>query len=85
MYDGEPQTVTLRCENELMTSVVDRFGEKVKTAIAGDKYFMAEVDVSVSNTFFGWVVGFGGRMEIVAPQDVKKLYFDTLRQILGKG
>ena len=85
MYDGEPQTVTIRCENDLMKSVIDRFGEKVKTALDGNEHFTAEVPVSVSNTFFGWVVGFGGRMEIAAPQEVKKQYFATLRKILRNG
>jgi predicted DNA-binding transcriptional regulator YafY len=84
MFDGEMQTVTLKCENQLMKSVIDRFGEKVKTAIADYEHFIAEVDVSVSDTFFGWVVGFGGRMTITAPKDVKNCYFSTLRLILEK-
>ena len=84
MYDGEQQTVTIRCENDLMKSVIDRFGEKVKTALDGNEHFTAEVDVSVSNTFFGWIVGFGGRMEIIAPDDVKQQYRDTLILILEK-
>jgi predicted DNA-binding transcriptional regulator YafY len=70
MYDEERYTVTLKCENSLMKSVIDRFGVKVKTAIAGKEHFTAEVAVSVSPTFFGWVVSFGGRMRIVAPDEV---------------
>lgn len=84
MFDGEPQSVTLRCENSLMKSIIDRFGEKVKTNVYDDEHFTATVDVSVSNTFFGWIVGFGGRIEIIAPDDVKKQYFSTLRLILEK-
>ena len=56
--------------NSLMESIVDRFGERLKTAIVDDKHFSAEIEVSVSTTFFGWVVGFGGRMSMVAPNDV---------------
>ena len=84
MYDEETCTVTLRCENSLMKSVVDRFGSQVKTTVTDDRHFTAEVEVSVSPTFFGWVVGFGGKMEITAPEDVANRYHDTLRLILEK-
>ena len=85
MWGGEVlQTVRLRCENSLMKSVIDRFGEKVKTEIDGDNHFIAEVDVSVSPLFFGWLVGFSGRIEILSPVNVKERYFETLRQILEK-
>ncbi|MDR1619182.1 MAG: WYL domain-containing protein [Clostridiales bacterium] len=82
MYDEETRTVTLKCENSLMKSIVDRFGTKAKTTVVDGEYFTAEADVSVSSTFFGWVVGFGGRMEIAAPEDVKSKYFDLLRSIV---
>jgi len=84
MYDEETRTVTLRCENSLMKSIVDRFGAQVRTAITDDQHFTAEVEVSVSPTFFGWVVGFSGRINITAPEDIKKRYMDTLRLILEK-
>jgi len=83
MYDEETCIVTLKCENSLMKSIIDRFGAKVKTAIADDTHFTAEVEVSVSPTFFGWVVGFGGKMNIVAPDNVKKRYKEILRGIVS--
>ena len=82
MYDEEIRMVTLRCENSLMKSIIDRFGEKVKTKIIDKAHFFAEVEVSVSPTFFGWVVSFGGRMEIAAPDDVVEQYLNLLRGIV---
>jgi predicted DNA-binding transcriptional regulator YafY len=84
MFDEETHTVTLRCENSLMKSVIDQFGEKVKTEIADDEHFTAMVGVSVSPTFFGWIVGFGGKMEIAAPEDVQEKYTRALNGILEK-
>lgn len=83
MYDEETRTVTLKCENSLMKSIIDRFGTKVKTSVAGEKHFTAEVEVSVSPTFFGWLVGFGGKMRIAAPDDVRKKYVELLLGIVG--
>jgi len=84
MYDEETRMVTLRCENALMKTIIDRFGSQVKTTVTDSQHFTAEAEVSVSPTFFGWVTGFAGRMEITSPEDVKIRYFDTLRLILEK-
>ena len=83
MYDEEINTVKLLCENDLMKSIIDRFGEKVKTEITDDEHFTAEVEVSVSPTFFGWLVGFNGRIKPTAPDDVVKRYAETLQSILN--
>jgi predicted DNA-binding transcriptional regulator YafY len=70
MYDGELRDVTLLCENELMDSVVDRFGEDFELHMADANNFTAKVRVAASPTFYGWVFLFGGRMKITAPPDV---------------
>jgi predicted DNA-binding transcriptional regulator YafY len=84
MFDDETRIVTLRCENAVMKSIIDRFGVKTKATVVNEKRFIAEVEVSVSPTFFGWVVGFGGKMEIIAPEDVRKRYKDLLQEIITK-
>ena len=84
MYDEETRTVTLRCENSLMKTIIDRFGTSVKTKVVDDAHFTAEVEVSVSPTFFGWVVGFSGRMDIIAPDDMSGRYAKFLAEVLAK-
>jgi predicted DNA-binding transcriptional regulator YafY len=82
MFDGaEPQKVTLKCENDLMKNVIDRFGEDIETKILGDEHFLAVVEVSVSPTFFGWVFTFGGRMTITSPQSAVSEYLATVRRV----
>lgn len=77
MFTGEEKTVQLKCENELMKNIIDRFGECVEVIETDDETFTVEVKVNVSSTFFGWVLGFGGEMKIVAPEDVKEQYRET--------
>lgn len=36
--------------------------------------FLAEVEVAVSNVFFSWVFGFGGKVRIKGPAEVKEQY-----------
>ena len=79
MYDGEDCTVTLRCDNSVMKDVIDRFGEGVKTTPLDDTSFLAEVEVSVSQTFFAWVFAYAGKIKIVEPQKVKSDFQKQLK------
>lgn len=67
MYDDTIQTVTLRCENRLINSVIDRFGTRVATAPDGAEHFLATVEVALSPPFFAWVFTFGGGIQISEP------------------
>ena len=82
MYDGEPQEVELLCDNELMKSVIDKFGEGIKTERVSDEQFMATVNVSTSKTFYAWCFRFAGQMSIVSPRRVREEYMKMLKNAL---
>ncbi|MDO4860266.1 MAG: WYL domain-containing protein [Bacillota bacterium] len=68
MYDGEMVKVQIKCKNELMKYVIDRFGEGVKTRVLSDNEFTAEMEVALSPNFYAWVFRFGGAIKILAPE-----------------
>ena len=74
MFSGDEVVVDLRCDNSLMKTMVDRFGEEVKTLAYDMTSFRIITEVSASPTFFGWVFGFGGKVQILAPESVKEQY-----------
>lgn len=82
MFDGEEETVTLECENTLMKVIIDRFGEEVDTERISLDKFLANVSVSTSKTFYGWIFQFGGQIKIVAPEKVKREYIDMARAVI---
>ena len=86
MFDGdlEETTVTLRCENDLMQHVLDRFGEDTETEIADPEHFIARIRVTPSSTFFGWVMQYQGGLLIEGPEEVRAAYEGMLRDILAK-
>lgn len=71
MMAGETCTVELLCNNELMGSIIDKFGEDVKTEIVDSEHFKATVDVELSKTFYGWVFASAGSMRILSPEMAK--------------
>lgn len=74
MFPGEKVMVELRCNNSLMKTMVDRFGEDVITLAYDMTSFKVRTEVSASPTFFGWVFGFSGKVEILTPESVKEQY-----------
>ena len=85
MIGGDRKGVTLRFINPLLDTVIDRFGTKgVRYAKLDDNHFRAEVDVEISDQFFGWLLGFGKRAKIIAPQSVVDefaAYLDKIREM----
>lgn len=70
MYPDNLCTVELLCDNEVMRSVIDRFGENVRTETVDDRHFRATVEVAPSPPFFSWVFTFGGKIRIISPLTV---------------
>lgn len=80
MFPGREAVVTLKCENDLMKVIIDRFGEDVETKSIDDKRFHVKTTVSVSPTFFGRVFQFAGRVEIISPNEIVEEYQTMLRK-----
>lgn len=82
MFSGEECTVTLRCQDSLAGAIIDRFGTGVSIFPHSDGHFTCTVPVIVSANFYSWVAQFGRRMEITAPEDIRRGMKDMLMGIL---
>lgn len=80
MFAGEVKEVTLICDNDTMDSMVDRFGEKVNTETIDKDYFRLKAEVADSHVFYAWIFGFGGKVRIEAPEDMKASYKQMLKE-----
>ena len=78
MYNSEHQEVELICDNSVMDAIIDRFGDDVQTFANDMTSFRAVVNIAVSHVFFSWVFGFGGRVKIKSPEDVRSQYADMI-------
>jgi predicted DNA-binding transcriptional regulator YafY len=62
-------SVELLCENKLMKTIIDHYGESVPTRPYDEEHFAAKIEVDPSSTFYGWVFKFMGGIQIIAPQE----------------
>ena len=74
MYDGNERTVELKCNNDLMKVIIDKFGEEVEISKLDNCYFKVVIHASISPTFYGRLFTFAGRISILAPEDIKAEY-----------
>ncbi len=81
MFGGEPETVTLEGRNDLVGVVIDRFGKDTHIRKKDADHFLAEIHVSVSRQFLGWVFAIGDGLKIVAPESVVGQMRDEVRRL----
>ena len=78
MYGDEQQAVTLRCTNDVMGRVIDKFGEDIDITPVDDGHFEITESIMVGSTFFSWLFNYGGKIRIVSPESVKQAFRDML-------
>lgn len=83
MYNGQRKEVELICDNDIMDAIIDKFGKDVKVLANDMKSFRVIVNTAVGSVFYSWVFGFGGKVRIKSPDDVKMQYADMVKSAVG--
>ena len=86
MFSGEPKTVSLRFTNNLLDTMVDRFGtaSDVFYRPDDDTHFVVTTQIAISDQFFGWLCGLRKMAKIVSPPDVVSDFQKFLDDIYGR-
>ena len=83
MYGTGPEMdVILRCDDSLMSNMIDRFGEDFSFQRSDQNHFRATVHVNASDTFWGWVFEYVGRMRVEGPEEARQMYRERLMRAL---
>lgn len=80
MYGSECQEVELICDNSVIDAIIDRFGTDVTIYACDMSTFRVIVRVAVSHIFFSWIFGFGGKVKIKGPENVKEKYKEQVQK-----
>lgn len=78
MFNAEHTDVELLCDNDVIDSIIDRFGENIKITEAATENFKITVNVATSHIFYSWIFGFGGKVKILGPDAVREEYVAML-------
>ena len=78
MFNAEHTDVELLCDNDVIDSIIDRFGENIEITEAATENFKITVNVATSHIFYSWIFGFGGKVKILGPDMVREEYVAML-------
>lgn len=86
MFSGEKKRVSLRFTNNLLDTMVDRFGTGADVTYRpdGDRHFVVTTEIAISDQFYGWLCGFRKMAKIVSPTDVVSDFQNFLDDIYGR-
>lgn len=83
MFLGETQNVTFEISSDIVEVIFDKFGKNTILSPYGENYrFTAEVQIS--DSFFGWCMGLGTKIQILSPREVKGQYLQKLHNVICK-
>ena len=82
MHGGEETMVYMEFTNDLASVVIDRFGQNISLQKLDDERFKVVTRVTVSDQFFGWILGLGNRAKVTGPEDVKEKLHKYIKDIL---
>jgi predicted DNA-binding transcriptional regulator YafY len=83
MFGGEQEKVTIRFENSLLDTVIDKFGVGFGAEYVpdGENHFVVTTNVAVSDQFYAWICGFRGKACIIHPEETVQKFRSFLDQI----
>lgn len=82
MYSGVDEKVQLQGPKSLVGVILDRFGTDIWMRPLDEETFSAQVTVTVSRQFFGWMCAIGSGLRITGPPEVREAYAAYLEEIL---
>ena len=81
MYSGKVERVELRFINQLLDAVYDKFGKDIYCQGIDENHFSVQVEVAITEQFFGWLCGLGRKVKIISPPPIQEKYKEHLEKI----
>ena len=79
MFSGRQEQVSVLFDMPLLDTAIDQFGKKnVSYKKVDDDHFTMTATIDISDQFFGWLLRFGKRVNILSPAAVADQFADYL-------
>lgn len=86
MFGGEEKRVSIRFQNHLLDSAIEKFGtgKDVFYMVDDKNHFIVSTNVEISDQFYAWICGFRKRAKIVSPPEVVEGMKQFLDDVYGR-
>ncbi|QEY34007.1 WYL domain-containing protein [Caproiciproducens galactitolivorans] len=72
MFHGEQERIVLRCSNDLIDVIVDKFGRNIELSCHDRNAFTVRASVFVSDGLVEWLMQHGDRVVVLSPKRLKE-------------
>lgn len=80
-FSGDPITMSLRCSEELLESVLDRFGQNLSVYKEQEGFFTVRVPVVMSDGLVQDILNFGSGVEVLSPRELREKVANTVERL----
>lgn len=81
LYHGELQTILLRCSDDALEPLLDKFGGGLRISERGDGFFNVRIKVFAGEGLVEWLLQYGDRISVLSPQELKDRVIERVRRI----
>lgn len=81
MFSGNQEEILLDCSTEILEQVIDRFGDKIFIRQSGENRFKFSHKACISEGLVTWIMQFGNKMYVMAPEQLKQQIIDRTKEI----
>ena len=83
MHTGEVKKIELRCDNSILEPIIDRFSKHIYIRSKDNDCFEFSVNLAVSDALVSWITGYGNKIEVLSPTDLRQRVVERAKQILS--
>lgn len=83
MYGGELCEVEFTCDKSILEQVADRFSENIFIKNVSENRFGFSVKAALSDALVTWIINYGDKIEVKAPELLRKMVKDRAEKVLG--
>jgi len=81
MYNGKCEQIILRCSNNLLDTIVDKFGSETEFSCHDNNAFTVCANVFVSEGLIEWLMQYGDRIIVLSPQNLKDEMMNRIESV----
>jgi predicted DNA-binding transcriptional regulator YafY len=81
MYNGKPEQIELRCSNNILETIADKFGSDIEYCCHDENAFTVRANVYVSDGLIEWLLQYGNRIVVQSPQKLKKEMIQRIEEL----
>ena len=75
--------VMLKVKRFLLDDMLEQFGKyaSVREILDESEYIMIRAKIGISDSFYRWVMKYGGNIEIVSPESIRLKFLEELKKV----